>query len=69
MTWVWVSYEVLTTCHKPVDPILWRKRQPKLDSVGFCRCGELDGLRELLVFAVGTLQCSFSGVNKQQLPN
>lgn len=55
MTWVWVSYEILTTCHKPVDPILWRNWQPKLDSVGFCHCGELNDLCELLL-----LQCELS---------
>lgn len=52
MTWDWVSYEALTTCHKPVDPILWRNLQPKLDSVGLCHCGELNALFELATAVV-----------------
>ncbi len=46
------SYEALTTCHKPVDPILWRNLQPKLDSVGLCHCGELNALFELATAVV-----------------
>lgn len=52
MTWDLVSYEALTNCHKPVDPILWRNLQPKLDSVGLCHCGELNALFELATAVV-----------------
>lgn len=41
VVFVTVRFCASTTCHKPVDPILWRIWQPKLASVGLCHCGTI----------------------------